>query len=111
RCEARSAGGARTRRAGMSVLDRLRGGLIVSVQAEPGSVLGTPAATVLLGRVAERNGAAGVRIEGVERIRAVRAALRLPVVGIIKRMHAGFEPYITSTVAEVERVAATGADV
>lgn len=92
-------------------LARLRGGLIVSVQAEPASLLDTPETIALLARCAVQNGAAGVRIEGAARIAAVRAALDVPIVGIIKRVHAGFEPYITSTPEEVAEVAAAGADV
>jgi N-acylglucosamine-6-phosphate 2-epimerase len=95
----------------VTALDRLRGGLIVSVQPEPGSVLGMLETIVLLCRLAERNGAAGVRVEGVERVRAVREAVAIPIVGITKCVHAGFAPYITSTVAEVRAVAAAGADV
>jgi N-acylglucosamine-6-phosphate 2-epimerase len=92
-------------------LERVRGGLIVSVQAEADSLLAGTATIVLLARVAERNGAAGVRIEGEERVRAVRVAIGVPVVGIVKCAHAGFEPYITSTVAEVEAIAGAGADI
>ena len=94
-----------------SVLDALRGRLIVSVQAEANSVLNTPETIALLARCAVQNGAAGVRIEGIERVRAVRAAVDVPVIGIVKFEHAGFEPYITSTRAEIEQIAATGADV
>jgi N-acylglucosamine-6-phosphate 2-epimerase len=94
------------------LLDRLRGGLIVSVQAEPDSVLGAPETIALLARCAVQNGAAGLRVEGQRRIRAVRAALPgIPIVGIVKRSHAGFEPYITSTRDEIEEVAAAGADI
>lgn len=93
----------------MSLLAGLRGGLIVSVQAEEGSVLGEPATIALLARCAAANGAVAVRIEGLERIAAVRAAVGVPIVGIVKRRHPGFEPYITSTVAEVEGAAAAGA--
>ncbi len=95
----------------MSALDRLRGGLVVSVQAEAGSVLGEPATIALLATCAERNGAAGVRIEGFDRIAAVRAAVALPIVGIVKAVHPGFAPYITSTCAEVAAVAALGAEI
>jgi len=95
-----------------AVLARLRGGLVVSVQAEAGSALDTPETIALLARCAAANGAAGVRIEGELRIAAVRAALPgLPIVGIIKRKHAGFEPYITSTCEEVAAAACAGADV
>lgn len=94
-----------------AVLEGLRGGLIVSVQANVDSVLNTPEAIALLARCAEANGAAGVRIEGVERIAAVRAAVALPLVGIIKCAYDGYEPYITTTLAEVTAVAAAGATI
>ena len=91
------------------ILDVLRGRLIVSVQAEATSVLNTPETIALLARCAVQNGAAGVRIEGVERVRAVCAAVDVPVIGIIKCEHAGFAPYITSTRAEIGQIAATHA--
>lgn len=93
------------------VLDALRGGLIVSVQVETTSVLNTPGTIALLARCAVANGAAGVRIEGSERIRAVRAAVDVPIVGLSKRAYTGFAPYITSTQQEIAEVAAAGADV
>jgi N-acylglucosamine-6-phosphate 2-epimerase len=95
----------------VSVLDRLRGGLIVSVQADAQSLLNTPATIALLAQVAVANGAAGVRIEGAARIAAVRSAVGVPIVGIVKRVHPGFAPYITSTLEEIAEVAAAGADV
>lgn len=93
------------------LLDRLRGGLIVSVQAEGGSVLDTPETIALLARCAVLNGAAGVRIESLARIAAVRAATDVPIVGIVKRAYPGFEPYITTTREEVAAVAALGAEI
>ena len=94
-----------------AVLERLRGGLIVSVQAETDSVLNVPATIALLALCAVRNGASAVRIEGAARIAAVRSAVDVPIVGIVKRRHPGFEPYITSTPAEVGEVARAGADI
>jgi N-acylglucosamine-6-phosphate 2-epimerase len=93
------------------MIDALRGGLIVSVQAAPDSVLNTPETIATLARCAEANGAAGVRIEGVERIAAVRAAVRIPVIGIIKASIAGFEPYITPRIIDVEAAARAGAQI
>jgi len=97
--------------AALHVLDALRGRLIVSVQAEAGSLLGEPATIALLARCVVRNGASGVRIQGVENIRAVRASVPVPIVGLIKRTHRGFAPYITSTLDEVRSVAEAGADI
>jgi N-acylglucosamine-6-phosphate 2-epimerase len=94
-----------------SLLARLRGGLIVSVQADANSPLNEPPIITALARVAEANGAVAVRVEGVERIRAVRAALRVPVIGIIKRKHKDFSTYITSTIEEVDQVIEAGAGI
>jgi N-acylglucosamine-6-phosphate 2-epimerase len=91
-------------------LDALRGGLIVSVQA-PGSLLNEPATIALLARVAEENGAVAVRIEGGARIGAVRRAVRIPVIGLVKREYPGFAPYITPTEREIAEVIAAGADI
>ena len=93
------------------MLDALRGGLIVSVQAWAGSVLNTPATIALLARCVVQNGAVAVRIEGLERIRAVRAVVDVPIVGIVKRETTGFAPYITATPTDVAAVAAAGASI
>ncbi|HEX3550055.1 MAG TPA: putative N-acetylmannosamine-6-phosphate 2-epimerase [Candidatus Elarobacter sp.] len=93
------------------VLARLRGRLVVSVQAEAGSPLNAPEAIALLARVAEANGAGGVRAEGSARLGAVRRAVGVPVIGLVKRAYAGFAPYITPTRREIAEVSAAGADV
>jgi N-acylglucosamine-6-phosphate 2-epimerase len=93
------------------IRERIAGGLIVSVQAGPDSLLNTPETIALLARVAEQNGASGVRVEGTARIGAVRRAVALPIVGIVKRAYPGFAPYITITEREVAEAAAAGADV
>jgi N-acylglucosamine-6-phosphate 2-epimerase len=93
------------------MLDRLRGGLIVSIQPESGSVFNTPESVALFARCAQQNGAAGVRIEGPARIAAVRAAVRLPIVGIVKRSDPGFEPYITTTAGDIDAIVEAGAEI
>ncbi len=93
------------------MIGRLRGGLIVSIQPEASSVLNTPETVALLARCAVANGAAGVRIEGGVRIAAVRAAVDVPIVGLVKRAYPGFAPYITPTAAELDEVAAAGAEI
>jgi N-acylglucosamine-6-phosphate 2-epimerase len=95
----------------MSVLDDLRGSLIVSVQAEATSLLNVPETIALLARCAVQNGAAGVRIEGLERIRAVRAALDVPIVGLVKRADAQFAPYITPSAEDARAIAEAGAQI
>ena len=92
------------------MLERLRG-LIVSIQPASDSVLNSPETVALLARCAVANGAAGVRIEGGKRIAAVRRAVDVPIVGLRKRAHPGFEPYITATREDLDEVAVAGADV
>ena len=95
----------------MTLLDRLRGGLIVSVQARSGSALDDAHVLAALALAAQDNGAAGVRIQGVRNLEAVRKRVSIPVVGIIKREYTGFEPYITPTLREVREVLECGAEI
>lgn len=93
------------------LLERLRGGLIVSVQAENGSALDEPAVLAAMARAAQDAGAVAVRIAGAATLHAVRARVEVPTVGLIKRAYPGFAPYITPTLVEVEAVIATGAEI
>jgi N-acylglucosamine-6-phosphate 2-epimerase len=95
----------------MSLLESLRGGLIVSVQAWEGSALDDPRVIAAMARAAQDGGAVGVRVQGVADLRAVRECIALPIVGLIKRTYPGFEPYITPTLAEVQSVIAAGAEI
>ena len=93
------------------LLDRLRGGLIVSVQAWKGSALDDPLVIAAMAQAAADGGAVAVRVAGESHIRAVRARVDLPIVGLVKRTYDGFDPYITPTLDEVAEVIAAGADV
>lgn len=95
----------------MNLPERLRGGLIVSVQAWKGSALDDPAVIAALARAAQDNGAVAVRVAGEAHLRAVRRRVDVPIVGLIKREYDGFAPYITPTDAEVAAVAAAGAEI
>ncbi len=94
----------------MSALDKLRGKLIVSVQAK-GSALDDPMVLAAMARAVQDAGAAGLRMEGVANIAAARARADVPMIGIIKRAYDGFEPYITATLAEVDALLATGVEI
>jgi N-acylglucosamine-6-phosphate 2-epimerase len=95
----------------VSLLERLTGGLIVSVQAWPGSAIDDPYVIAAMARAAADNGAAGLRIQGVANIEATRKRVDLPIVGLIKREYPGYEPYITPTLDEVREIVAAGADI
>jgi N-acylglucosamine-6-phosphate 2-epimerase len=94
-----------------SNIERLRGGLIVSCQAPEGSPLNDPQVIGAMALAAERNGAVGVRINGPANIRATRALVSIPIIGIEKVVSPGSPVYITPTFEVAERLKASGADI
>ncbi len=94
-----------------ALLERLRGGLIVSVQASPGSALDDPHVLAAIARAAEDGGAVGVRVAGLRNLHAVRERVSVPIVGIVKRAYDGYAPYITPTLLEVREALSGGADI
>src|SRR5437868_12670615 len=86
------------------VLETMRGGLIVSCQAEAGTPLGSPPVLAALAAAAEKGGAVGIRANGPENLAAVCAAVRIPVIGIYKVVTPGSEVYITPTFAAARQV-------
>jgi N-acylglucosamine-6-phosphate 2-epimerase len=89
------------------VLEALRGGLVVSVQASPGTPLAAPAHIAAMARAAALGGAAGIRATEVG---AVKQVVALPVIGLRKRRVKGSEVYITPSLEDARAVAAAGAD-
>ncbi|ACO48051.1 N-acetylmannosamine-6-phosphate 2-epimerase [Deinococcus deserti] len=94
-----------------AVLDRLRGRLIVSCQANPGSPLRDPHIISRLALAAQQGGAAGLRIQGFEDVLAVRAVTDLPIIGLTKTDRPDTPVYITPTSAEAARLAELGSDI
>ena len=91
--------------------DSLKGGLIVSCQAQPGSPLRDPRIMVAMARAAALGGAVGIRANGPEDIAAIRAAVQLPIIGILKQDLAGYDVRITPTLQAAEMVVAAGAQI
>jgi len=89
-------------------MDRLRGGLIVSCQAETGTPLGAPGVLAALAAAAVRGGAAGIRANGPDNIAAITRAVDVPVIAIYKVVSPGSEVYITPTFEDARAVHAAG---
>jgi N-acylglucosamine-6-phosphate 2-epimerase len=93
-----------------SALGELRGGLVVSVQAPAGSPLAEPVHMVAMARAAEAGGAVGIRAEGVADVKAFRAAVDVPIIGLCKRRVPGSDVYLTPAIEDALSVASAGAD-
>jgi len=94
-----------------TAVPRIAGGVVVSVQAGPDSPLHPAEVIAAMAGSAQAGGAAGFRLDGPEHIAAVRARSALPIVGIRKRRHPGYDVYITSTVDDAREIVAAGADI
>ena len=91
-------------------LERMRGGLVVSVQAAPDSPLAAPEHLAAIARAVEVGGAVGIRTEGLAAVTAIREAVAVPVIGLVKREVSGSDVYITPDLEDALAVAEAGAD-
>ena len=93
------------------LLHSLRGGLVVSCQPVDGGPMDRPEIVAAMAAAAVAGGAAAVRIEGLGNLRAARAAVQAPIIGIIKRDLADSPVRITPLVEDVAALAGAGADI
>lgn len=89
---------------------RVSGGLIVSCQAQPKLPIGRPEFIAAMAETAEIFGAAAVRIEAPDNIRAVRPVVSVPLFGLFKITDPDTEVYITPTFQSAKEVAEAGSD-
>ncbi len=95
----------------MNVLEILRGGLVVSCQPVDNGPMDSPEMVAAMAAAAVVGGAAAVRIEGLYNLAAARAAVNVPIVGIVKRDLADSPVRITPFRSDAQALAAAGADV
>lgn len=93
------------------VLTKILGGLIVSCQAEHGSPLDSPEVFAAMAAAAEEGGATAIRANLPRNIAAIRERVTIPIIGIYKKVHVGYDVYITPTFEEARAVAEAGADI
>ncbi len=93
------------------LLERLRGGLIVSCQAEAGEPLHGRIFMSAMAFAAAKAGACGIRANGPDDIIAIRQSVSLPIIGLYKRDVPGFSVRITPSVELAIQVAQAGADI
>lgn len=92
-------------------LAAVQGGLIVSCQALAGEPLHGPVHMVAMARAALKAGAAGIRANGVDDIRAIRAATDRPIIGIKKVPDRDGSLFITPDADAAREVVEAGSDI
>jgi len=90
-------------------LAAVKGKLIVSCQALKDEPLHGAEVMAKMALAAQMGGAAAIRANGPADIRAIKAAVDLPVIGLYKRGNSGV--YITPTFDDAAEIAEAGADV
>lgn len=96
---------------GGTVLDQLQGQLIVSCQPVVGGPLDSPNMVAAMAAAAEAGGAAGLRVEGVANVQAVRARSSLPIIGLIKRDLDDSPVRITPWLIDIDELVEAGANI
>lgn len=92
------------------MLDRVKGGLIVSCQALENEPLHSSFIMGRMAKAATEGGAVGIRSNSAEDINEIKQNTKLPVIGIVKRDYADSPIYITATMREIEELAKTACE-
>ena len=85
-------------------MEELRHKLIVSCQALPNEPLHSDFIMARMAVAAKEGGASGIRANSVIDIKAIKEAVDLPVIGIIKRDYPDAQAFITPTMVEVDEL-------
>lgn len=93
------------------ILDKIKGGLIVSCQALESEPLYDSYIMSKMAWAAKLGGAVGIRANTVVDIKAIKEKVDLPLIGIIKQEYDGSDVYITPTMKEVDALVETGCEI
>ena len=94
------------------IIEKLRGGMIVSCQAEGDDPFNKdPEYMALFARAAEMGGAIGIRTQGIAKLEAIKRATPLPVIGLLKSQFEDGTVRITGSFDEVEQLIQSNSDI
>ena len=93
----------------MTALEAIRGGLVVSCQAYPGEPMLDPRTMAQIAQASVAGGAVAIRGKGLADLRAMRAVVDVPIIGLVKVGDEGV--YITPTLDDCLAVAQTGCEI
>ncbi|WP_040975419.1 N-acetylmannosamine-6-phosphate 2-epimerase [Necropsobacter massiliensis] len=93
------------------ILNRIRYGLIASCQPVDDGPMDKPEIVAAMAQASVIGGASGLRIEGVENLKATRQLVDVPIIAIVKRDLPDSPVRITPFLQDIEDLAAAGADI
>ncbi|MBX3113662.1 MAG: putative N-acetylmannosamine-6-phosphate 2-epimerase [Fimbriimonadaceae bacterium] len=85
--------------------------VIASVQADAGTPLDNPQTLLACAQASIQQGVKVLRLQGVENINAIRSAVNIPVIGLIKKKYPKSEIYITPTENEAKELISTNCEI
>lgn len=94
-----------------AVLEKIKYGLIASCQPVDNGPMDKPEIVAAMAQASVIGGAAGIRIEGIENLKATRAVIKVPIIGIVKRDLADSPIRITPFIEDIDELAQCGADI
>lgn len=94
-----------------TILNKLKGGLIVSCQALDDEPLHSSYIMSRMAVAAMMGGASGIRSNSVEDIIEIKKTVDLPVIGIIKKEYPDSNVYITPTIKEIDALLVSGCEI
>lgn len=93
------------------ILEKIKGGLIVSCQALETEPLYDSYIMSKMAWAAYLGGACGIRANTVADIKAIKDKVDLPLIGIIKQVYSDSDVYITPTMKEVDDLVQAGCEI
>ncbi len=95
----------------LNSIANIKNGLIVSCQFDEDDPFNKPEYVALFALSAQMGGAAGVRIEGLENIKASKAKVQRPIIGLVQSAYEDGSVLITPDVKDVGEIVSAGADI
>lgn len=89
----------------------VKDGLIVSCQFEADDPFNAPDYVSLFALSAQLGGAAGIRTEGIDNIKAVKSCIKLPLIGLKQSSYTDGGVLITADLKDVDDIIEAGADI
>ncbi|MGC6405455.1 N-acetylmannosamine-6-phosphate 2-epimerase [Bisgaard Taxon 45] len=93
------------------ILEQIKYGLIASCQPVDNGPMDSPEIVAAMAQASVIGGAAGLRIEGIENLKATRKVVNVPIIGIVKRDLPDSPVRISPFLQDIEDLAAAGADI